>query len=130
SSRTSDVLRTARSKLIVLHSQDRGAHNEAFTAYCAGIDIMLVLRLAMIQTEPAITRKTISTPKVRARILFVLSGPLPRCRKKTRGRPICAKARTINPTGIPGGHSKLVCATMKEAIVAMIASPNPAVYDR
>ena len=43
---------------------------------------MFVLRLAMIQREPAITRKTISTPKARARILFVLSGPLPKCRKK------------------------------------------------
>src|SRR5262249_60145665 len=85
---------------------------QAFSAYCAGIDIMLVLRLAMIQTEPAITRKTTSTPKARARILFVLSGPLPRCKKKTRWTPICAKARTINPTGIPGGHSKLVYATM------------------
>jgi hypothetical protein len=56
----------------------------AFPAYCIGIGIMLALRLAMIQSEPAMTRKTISTPNVRARILFVLSGPLPRCRKKTR----------------------------------------------
>ena len=46
--------------------------------------IMLALRLAMIQHEPAMTRNTISTPKARARILFVLSGPLPMCRKKTR----------------------------------------------
>ena len=35
------------------------------------IDIMLALRSAMIQHEPAITRKTISRPKARARILFV-----------------------------------------------------------
>src|SRR5262245_28032070 len=48
------------------------------------IGIMLLLRLAMIQTEPVMTRKTISTPKARARILLVLSDPLPRCRKKTR----------------------------------------------
>jgi hypothetical protein len=34
----------------------------AFSAHCAGIGIMLPLRLAMIQTEPAITRKTINTP--------------------------------------------------------------------
>jgi hypothetical protein len=46
--------------------------------------IMLVLRLAMIQIEPVMTRKTIRTPNARARMLFVLSGALPRCRKKTR----------------------------------------------
>src|SRR4029077_15395713 len=102
----------------------------AFSAYCAGIGIILLLRLAMIQTEPVITRKTISTPKARARILFVLSGPLPRCRKNTRWTPICAKASTINPTGMPGGQSKLVCATTNDAIVARIASPNPTVYVR
>jgi hypothetical protein len=84
----------------------------------------------MIQIEPVMTRKTISTPKARARILFVLSDPLPRCRKKTRWTPICAKASTTSPTGMPGGHSKLVCETMKEPIVARIASPSPAVYDR
>src|SRR5262249_49162154 len=43
-------------------------------AYCAGIGIRLLFKLAMIQTEPAMTRKTTSTPKARARILFVLSG--------------------------------------------------------
>ena len=52
----------------------------------------------MIQIEPVMTRKTISTPKARARILFVLSEPLPRCRKKTRWTPICAKASTISPS--------------------------------
>jgi hypothetical protein len=56
----------------------------AFPLQWPGIGIILALRLAMIQSEPAMTRKTISTPKARARILFVLSGPLPRCRKKTR----------------------------------------------
>jgi hypothetical protein len=35
---------------------------------------MLLLRLAMIQTEPVMTRNTISTPNARARILSVLSG--------------------------------------------------------
>jgi hypothetical protein len=30
----------------------------------------------MIQTEPMMTRKTISTPKARAGTLLVLSGPL------------------------------------------------------
>ena len=35
------------------------------------IGIMLALRLAMIQHEPAMTRKTISRPKARATILFV-----------------------------------------------------------
>jgi hypothetical protein len=72
----------------------------------------------MLQTEPLMTRKTVSTPKARARILFVLSGPLPRCRKKTRWTPICAMASTTNPTGIPGDLSKLVCETMNEPIVA------------
>jgi hypothetical protein len=42
-----------------------------FPAYCTDIGIMLLLRLAMIQIEPVMTRKTISTPKARARILFV-----------------------------------------------------------
>src|SRR6516225_10183610 len=54
----------------------------AFPDHCAVIGIMLLLRLAMIQTEPVMTRNTISTPKARARILLVLSGPVPRCRKK------------------------------------------------
>jgi hypothetical protein len=35
------------------------------------IGIMLALRLAMIQHEPPMTRKTIRMPNVRARILFV-----------------------------------------------------------
>ena len=41
------------------------------SAYGTGIGIILALRLAMIHSEPAMTRKTISTPKARARILFV-----------------------------------------------------------
>jgi nicotinate dehydrogenase subunit B len=101
-----------------------------FPPYCEDIGIMLLLRLAMMKIEPMMMRKTISMPKARARILFVLSRPLPRCRKKTRWMPICAKASTINPTGMPGGQSKLVCDTMKEAIVATMASVSPAVYDR
>lgn len=56
----------------------------AFRAYCTGMGIMLLLRLEMIQTEPMMMRKTTSTPKARAGILFVLSGPLRRCRKNTR----------------------------------------------
>jgi len=36
-----------------------------------GIGIILALRSAMIQHEPAMTRKTISRPKARARILLV-----------------------------------------------------------
>src|SRR5215471_14936314 len=109
---------------------DSAAQIAHFPAYCMDIGIRLLLRLAMIQIEPAMTRKTTSTPNASARILFVLSDPLPRCKKKTRWTPICAKASTINPTGMPGGQSKLVCATMKEAIVATIASPSPTVYDR
>ena len=57
---------------------------DSVPAQCSEIGIMLALRLAMIQSEPVMTRRTISSPKARARILFVLSGPLPRCRKKTR----------------------------------------------
>ena len=36
----------------------------------------------MIQHEPVMTRKTISMPKARARILFVWSGPLPEMQKE------------------------------------------------
>jgi hypothetical protein len=60
------------------------ASRQSFSRYCAGIGIMLLLRLAMIQIEPVMTRKTINTPNARARILFVLSGALPIWRKKTR----------------------------------------------
>src|SRR5690349_19905412 len=56
----------------------------AIERQCPDTSIMFKLRLAMIQLEPPITRNTISTPKASAMILFVLSGPLPRCRKKTR----------------------------------------------
>ena len=36
----------------------------------------------MIQTEPVMTRKTISTPKASARILFVLSAPAAQMQKE------------------------------------------------
>ncbi len=36
----------------------------------------------MIQIEPVMTRKTISMPKASARILLVLSGPLPRLQEE------------------------------------------------
>jgi hypothetical protein len=38
---------------------------------CIGIGIRLAFRWAMIQMEPPMTRKTISTPNARARMLFV-----------------------------------------------------------
>jgi hypothetical protein len=38
-------------------------------------DIMLAFRLAMIQSEPATTRVTMSTLNASASTLFVLSGP-------------------------------------------------------
>jgi hypothetical protein len=38
---------------------------------CVDIGIMLSFRWVMIQMEPPMTRKTISTPKARAKILFV-----------------------------------------------------------
>ena len=84
----------------------------------------------MIKMDPTITRKMIKTPKARATTLLVWSGPLPRCKKKTRWTPIWAKARTISPIGTPGGHNKFVCDTTKDAIVSRIANPSPAVYDR
>src|SRR5205814_1530973 len=84
---------------------DPGTH-PAQCNICAGMAIMLACRLAMIQHDPPITRKTMNTPKASARMLFVLSGPLPRCRKKTRCTPICAKASTTSPTGMPGAHNR------------------------
>src|SRR5258706_4369985 len=58
---------------------------------CAGMGIMLLLRFAMIQTDPVMTRKTIQKPKARGRKLLVVSEPLPRCSKDTRGTPIWAE---------------------------------------
>jgi hypothetical protein len=84
----------------------------------------------MIQMEPVMTRNTMSKPKASAKILFVLSAPLPKCRKKTRWTPIWAKASTIKPTGMPGAHSKPVWATMKDAAVVTIASASPTEYVR
>jgi hypothetical protein len=49
-----------------------------------GVGIMFALRLAMIQSEPAITSATMSTPKASARTLLVLSGPVVMWRKNTR----------------------------------------------
>ena len=68
---------------------------------------MLPLRLAMIQTEPVMTRKTISTPKASARILLVLSGPLPRCRKKTRWTPNLREGEHDQPDGDARGPEQV-----------------------
>lgn len=38
----------------------------------------------MIQMDPPITRKTMSTPNASARTLLVLSGPVVMCRKKNK----------------------------------------------
>src|SRR5665213_951989 len=48
-----------------------------------GISIMLWFRFAMIHSEPAISRKTMSTPKASASTLLVLSGPVVMWRKNT-----------------------------------------------
>jgi hypothetical protein len=58
-------------------------------AHCTDIGIILLLRLVMIQTRSGDDEKGNQHPKGRARILLVLSGPLPRCKKKTRWMPIC-----------------------------------------
>ena len=46
--------------------------------------IMLSFRFVMIQSDPATTRVTMSTPNASASTLLVLSGPVVMCRKKTR----------------------------------------------
>ncbi len=72
-------------RLFPKNEQSRGSPHQRWTPMtCDGDVAMLVLRLAMIQHEPAMTRKTISRPKARANTLFVWSGPVPMCRKKTR----------------------------------------------
>src|SRR5580698_6284338 len=45
--------------------------------------IMLAFRFVMIKSDPPITRITMSIPKANASTLFVLSGPVVMCRKKT-----------------------------------------------
>jgi vacuolar iron transporter family protein len=60
------------------------------------------LRLAMIHSEPPITRMTISTPKASASALLVLSGSLVMWRKKTRCTPIWATASIASMIGMPG----------------------------
>ncbi len=46
--------------------------------------IMLPFRFVMIKSEPATTKVTMSKPNASASTLFVLSGPVVMCRKKTR----------------------------------------------
>ena len=46
--------------------------------------VMLSFRFVMIQSDPAITRKTMRMPNASASTLLVLSGPVVMCRKKTR----------------------------------------------
>jgi hypothetical protein len=47
--------------------------------------IMLAFKSDMIHSDPATTRVTMSTPNASASTLFVLSGPVVMCRKKTSG---------------------------------------------
>ena len=69
-------------RCVLRNDPDQSAHFMAVATgqwlLCTAIGITFALRLAMIQAEPVMTRKTISRPKERAIILFVLSGPLPR----------------------------------------------------
>jgi hypothetical protein len=56
-----------------------------FTAvHSSSGDIILAFRLAMIRSEPATTKVTMSTPNASTGTLFVLSGAVVMCRKKTR----------------------------------------------
>ena len=81
----------------------------------------------MIHSDPATTRNTISTPNATASTLFVLSGPVPMCRKNTRCTPICAIASTASPKWIPGPQSSDVLATQNDAAVRITARSNPIV---
>ena len=51
---------------------------------CSPDGIMSSFKSAMIHSEPATTRITMSTPNASASTLLVLSGPVVMCRKKTR----------------------------------------------
>jgi hypothetical protein len=66
------------------------ARIESYRCICMiwSIGIMLWLRCAMIQSDPAISRMTIRTPKASASTLLVLSAPVVMCRKNTRCTPI------------------------------------------
>src|SRR5258706_5422898 len=71
--------------VVASHSGSSTDITHDYPHQCTGMGIMLLLRLAMIQTDPVMTRKTIKKPKARARMLLGLSGPLPKGRKKPRG---------------------------------------------
>src|SRR5262249_11361154 len=90
--------------------------------------IMFAFRLAMITSDPARTRNTMSTPKASASTLLVLSGPVVMWRKNTRCTPIWAMARTASPAGTPGAQIAVVLATQKEVAVRITASSKPVVY--
>ena len=68
---------------------------------------MLAFMWLMMNSEPATTRNTMSTPKASAITLLVLSGPVVMWRKNTRCTPICAMAKTISATGTAGAQTKL-----------------------
>ena len=68
--------------------QHHAAYEAAQCCICkfmsSGPGIMLAFRFVMIQSDPPITRITMSIPKANASTLLVLSGPVVMCRKKTR----------------------------------------------
>jgi hypothetical protein len=59
---------------------------------------MLLLRLAMIQTEPVMTRKTISTPKARAQDIVRAVGPAAQMQKEDEVDPYLREGNCNAPT--------------------------------
>src|SRR5262249_47773688 len=93
----------------------------------SGAAIMWALRSLMIHSDPATTRNTMRMPNPSASTLFVLSGAVVMCRKKTRWIPIWATARTTSPRATPGPHSSEVLATQKGVAVRSTAKLKPVV---
>ena len=81
----------------------------------------------MIQIEPVMTRKTISTPKGEGQDVVRVIGPAPQMQKEDEVHADLSKGEHDQPGRYARGHSKLVCDTTKEPIVARIASPSSAV---
>jgi hypothetical protein len=92
-----------------------------------GIGIMLLLRLAMIQTEPVMTKDDQHAERESQNVVRAV-GPLLPDTGRRRWTPICAKASTINRPGCPGPTASR-SATRAKTIVARIASTSPTVYD-
>ena len=90
--------------------------------------IMLSLRLFMIDSDPAITKDTIRMPNASASTLFVLSGAVLMCRKKTRVNAHLCDGEDGKPQGTVLEDSD-VFATQKDVAVRRMARNNPARVD-